>query len=416
LPRKTTKLKIWLISDAVFWRSDIYIVNYFDKLFENEPLTVEWRFIPWSNVWVELVNAFKAGEPPDIFEIGSSWVASLAEMNFLLPLNLDIFRKDYVVDWLERISIYKGKKVAIPWYVDLGMLTARKDILDLFGISTGSLKDWEGFYSSCKKVALNVLKGDSELKILPLGFSYRPEPSLLHNMIPFFWSNGWKFPDLNNPPFKIFSDERAIETFNYLASLWKVSLMPKTIAYTNSFIIQEGFFRGGNFLYFVTHWSPDIIKMLDNRPEMNDIKFPFIVIPYPEGKYGSFQWGGGSYLAVNSKTKSKDACFDFLIHFISDSYLLEKIKVESRFPPYKKVYEKVDIPSLLQVRDLIEKSKTYPSHPLWFIIEKFMTDGMSEILWYLTDVGEVDEEALKIAEKWDSLINEIFTTDWECHG
>lgn len=410
---KKSKIKIWLISEAAFWKSEVYTVNYFENLLRKEPLTVEWRFIPWKSVWQELLNAFKSKNPPDIFEIGSSWIGTLAEMGFLMPLSIDIFRKDFVVKWVEDISIYGKERIAIPWYIDLSILTVREDILEKFEIRLEDLKDWDGFLSSCKKISQGRSSKGEDVSILPLGFSFRPEPSLLHNLIPFFWGNGWDFPDFGNRPFRIFTDERAIETFDFLARLWKASSMPKIVAYTNSFIIQEGFFRDGSFFCFVTHWSPDIMKMFQEKADLESIKFPILAIPYPAGRcQSSYQWGGGSFLAVSSNTKEKNACFDFLLHFTSNEYLIEKIKNESRFPPYEGVYEKLELIPLEKIRRLIVSSRTYPQHPMWFSIEKLMVDGMSEILWYLTDYEGFEKGAEKIAEKWDNVINEILSMNW----
>ncbi len=409
-----SRLKIWLISDSVLWKIQTYVVNYFENLISKFPITIEWRFIPWTNIWHELVNAFKSKNSPDIFEIGSTWVGTLSELGFLLPLDASLFRDDYVSDWLKNNSYVNGEKVAIPWYVDLSILTARKDVLDKLNICVDELKNLYDFAGACEKVGNAVIKEDVVSGVLPVGFSFRPEPSLLHNFIPFFWANGWDFPDFSSKDkeMKIFTNEAAIKTFDYMGRLWQRSLMPKTVAFANNFVIQEEFFREGRFCFFITHWFPDFLRFLGNELEDYRINFPCVILKYPLGEKGSFQWGGGSFLAVSSYTKEKDACYDFLRHFISDNFLKEKIINEGRFPPYENTYSKIDNEILLNIKQLIKTSKTYPVHPMWFLLERFLCQGLSEILWSLLDDGKFGEESLNIANKWDSSINELFFMNW----
>ncbi|MGC8764281.1 MAG: extracellular solute-binding protein [Brevinematia bacterium] len=407
-----SRLKIWLISDTVLWKIQTYVVDYFENLISKQSITIEWRFIPWTNIWIELVDAFKSKNPPDIFEVGSTWVATLAELGFLLPLNDFPFRDDFLSEWIYRNSCVKGEKFAVPWYVDLSMLTARKDILDKLKMKSDDLISFEGFINASERIAKSVLNEGTISDILPLGFSFRPEPSLLHNMIPFLWANGWDFPDFSKPPFKIFTDEKAIKTFDFIAKLWKRSLMPKTVAFTNYFIIQDEFFREGRFAFFISHWSPDFIRILGNELDDYKMNYPFTLIQFPAGEGGVFQWGGGSFLCVSAFTREREACYDFLRHFISDNFLKEKIKNEGRFSPYESVFKGTENEILLNVRNLIKKSKSYPVHPLWFSIERFLYQGLSEILWSLADEGEFGEESLNIAKKWDSNLNELFVTKW----
>ncbi len=388
-----TKIKIWLVSESVLWKSQVYVVDYVENFFAKEAVTVEWRFIPWVNLWGELVSAFKSKNPPDIFEIGSSWIRTFAELNFLSPINYD-FRRDIIADWINEISIVRNEKVAIPWYLDLSLLIGRRDILNQYGINIDNFT-FDTFLSTCEIIGKNFL---------PLGFSFVSIPSLLHNFISFFWANGWDFPDFSKGKVNIFTDKRFIDTLLYISKLWHVSKMPKTIALTDYFLIQEAFFRENGFAFFITHWLPNFINIFELD---KDEKFKIFEFPY--GKAGNFQWSGGSYLAISSMSKKKEICYEVIKYFISDDFLTQKLKREGKFSPYLSIYEKKENE---KIKTLIQNSKSYPSNPLWFSIEKMLYKGLSEILWCLLDFPEINEEVLKIASKWDRKLNKLIDIKW----
>lgn len=49
----------------------------------NPSVALELRVIPWSNAWGEIMRAFKQGEPPDVMQVGSSWMGTLAHLGHL---------------------------------------------------------------------------------------------------------------------------------------------------------------------------------------------------------------------------------------------------------------------------------------------------------------------------------------------
>ncbi|MCX7821735.1 MAG: extracellular solute-binding protein [Brevinematales bacterium] len=391
------KLKIWLVSESVFWKSQTYVIDYAENFSRKESFTIEWRFIPWINLWNELTTSFKSKNPPDIFEIGSSWISTFAEMNFLAPISTNL-RNDYINEFVSKISIINNEIVAVPWYLDLSILIGRNDVLQKLNIKNESFT-LESFFESCKIIGQNIP---------PLGLSFRPEPSLLHNLIPFFWANGYEFPDFSKGNFNIFNDKTFIDTLLYIANLWYNSKMPKTVAFADYFSIQEAFFREKGFVFFITHWLPDFLNILNSDKNTNTFK----IFEFPQGSYGSFQWSGGSFLAISSTSKKKELCYEFIKHFISDEFLIQKIKKEGKFSPYESVYDTIENNNLKKIKKLIKNSKTYPPHPLWFSIEKFLYRGLSEILWNLIDNPVFGNEIKTIAEKWDKNLNKLLDIKW----
>ncbi len=394
---RKNKLKIWLVSESVFWKTQTYVIDYAENLSQKESLTIEWRFIPWINLWNELTLAFKSKNPPDIFEIGSSWISTFVEMNFLSSITKEL-REDYINEWVTKISSFNNERFAVPWYLDLSLLIGRKDILQQSNINYNSFS-FETFFETCKKIGQNIP---------PLGFSLRPEPSLLHNLIPFFWSNGYDFPDFSKGNFRVFTDRTFIDTLLYIANLWYNSKMPKTIGFADYFSIQEAFFREHGFVFFISHWLPEFLNIFNSDKTLGI----FEIFDFPKGSAGSFQWSGGSFLAISSLSEKKEICYEFIRHLISDEFLIQKMKKEGKFSPYTSTYDISEKINLNNIKRLIKNSNTYPSHPLWFSLEKFLYKGLSEILWNLVDNPVFGIEIKNIAEKWDRNLNKLLDIKW----
>lgn len=406
------KLRIWIVSDAAYWqRGDFYTKYYQDHLRENLGMDSEWRLIPWNSIWKELIEAFKAGKPPDVFESGTTWVATLANMGFLTEVPQGLEKEECLTSWIDKVVSFQGRRMAVPWYLDLAILTARMDVLNSVGASGEDLKDWFSFKQVCSDIARKYSDSEDK-KIMPLGFSFRPEPSILHNVIPWLWSGGWKFPDLKKNPVSLLSDNSAQVGLAYIIELWQKSLMPREVASTNPYLIQEDFFRKGSFAFFISHWSPGLIRLFQTEIKDYNIAFPIQAMAFPAGPKGSIPWAGGSVLCVSSVSKNKEIAWELVSHLISDEFMAKKMSITGSLPAHQGAFWNSKVPQIETVLDMVQKSHSYPVHPLWFSIENTLTFGLSEFFWSIFEKGVFDEKSARILEKTDRLVNDLIDFDW----
>jgi len=124
-------------------------------------LTVERTFVSgtYDNLLEKVTTSFASGTPPDVFNIGSSGIATYAHPGSVLQLDTIPRLKKESTDFFvpaNTIGTYKGKLYGMTWYIDSRMPLYRKDLLTEVGAATdrkGLPKTWDQFREVTKKLA-----------------------------------------------------------------------------------------------------------------------------------------------------------------------------------------------------------------------------------------------------------------------
>ncbi len=124
-------------------------------------ITVEKTVITGSydNLLEKVTTSFASGSPPDVFNIGSSGIATYAHPGNVLQLDTNARLKKEADDFfapVNNIGKYKGKLYGMTWYVDSRMPIYRKDLLAEVGAPTdrkGLPKTWDQFREVTKRLA-----------------------------------------------------------------------------------------------------------------------------------------------------------------------------------------------------------------------------------------------------------------------
>jgi multiple sugar transport system substrate-binding protein len=99
-----------------------------------------------------LIISLKAGmSDPDVFLMDVAWVGLFAEAGWLEPLGGDLDPTPFFRRVIQSVDTVEGKLVALPVYMDGGVLYYRKDLLKQAGLY-GPPKTWGELLSSAKKV------------------------------------------------------------------------------------------------------------------------------------------------------------------------------------------------------------------------------------------------------------------------
>lgn len=81
-----------------------------------------------------LIIALKAGmTKPDVFLMDVAWLGLFAASNWLAPLE-QVDRSPFFAQILDLVDVHAGKLVALPVYLDAGLLYYRKDLLQRFAM------------------------------------------------------------------------------------------------------------------------------------------------------------------------------------------------------------------------------------------------------------------------------------------
>jgi multiple sugar transport system substrate-binding protein len=125
-------------------------------------LTVERTFVgagSYDNLLEKVTTAFASGTAPDVFNIGSSGIATYAHPGYVLQLDTDSRLKKEAEDFFappHAIGKYRGRLYGMAWYIDSRMPLYRKDLLAEAGLPAdrkGLPKTWDQFREVAKKLA-----------------------------------------------------------------------------------------------------------------------------------------------------------------------------------------------------------------------------------------------------------------------
>lgn len=114
--------------------ADAFFKNL-SKTCENKSLGISTQTVPWQIMWSYLQRTLISTEPFDVSEVGSTWVASFADIDALCEFdNIDLLEIDapnrFVDSAWQSTSLIKDSRIlSIPWMVDTRVIFYWKDIL-----------------------------------------------------------------------------------------------------------------------------------------------------------------------------------------------------------------------------------------------------------------------------------------------
>lgn len=349
---------------------------------------IELRTIPWAQSADSLITAFKNGSPPDVFQIGTTFIRTFAHLDYLAPVPDDFKLKPPLAGWMDGCCSYKGNAVAVPWISEVMILSARRDVMDRFGIEASDIADWDGFSRACAMIAADCKKkkGANALSFplsFPLVFPIRPENKTLRCYISWFLSGGWKFPPLTGIPAGILEHEAVAGTLKYIFGLIRAEGIGIRDVRIHPSHLFEQFVSQGRYAFSVEYWAGDIADAIRHSELSGDRGTELAIMPVPSISGESVSWGGGSALSVSSATEYPEAAWKLVEYMCSDGFMDQWAVNSGELPAFESAFWDRNSRSkhLGVVYDQIKRSEGYPSHPLWLTLEKYMCEDVANLLW-----------------------------------
>src|SRR5262245_43982744 len=303
-------------------------------------------------LYVQWLNA--GADDPDILQLDTVWTAEFAAAGWLLPL--DSFAPD--LDSFFPITVaadrWKGKLYALPWFVDVGMLYWRTDLLDRPPLSFAEL-------------ARQATEARARTE-LPFGFIW--QGARYEGLVTVFLEHlggfgGRIFDDagrvvVDAPP--------AVRALTYMRdSIYRNGVVPQA-ALTWQEEQTRFAFQNGQAL-FMRNW-PYAAALLHDRAE-SQVAGKFAVAPLPASPGGSSTAAlGGSQLAINANSDHPRAAYAVIAYLLQPEQMRERAEVVGQYPPRVTLYQDNALPDALaippeQVRRVIERAVSRPITPVY---------------------------------------------------
>jgi len=409
-------LKVWIMPTQVGSRTGKLFTRAVATFRKAHPsISLELRVLPWSNAWAELMRAYKRGDPPDLVQIGSTWMGTLTHLGHLAPVPDGMETRAAVAPWIDECVQVNGKRMALPWVVECSGLIARSDILD-GAVSESGIATWDGFLSFCRDLGENANKQEIDpRRPLPVGITCRPEPVTLHNLAPWLLTGGWKLGELlaeENP--RLLSHPSARAGLEYLGELLRVNRTDEDSGAIQPYRLAMDFYQEGRFAFLIGNpWM--IVRNLIDPTASVESRWPVTYLPIPAGPAGSATRGGGSVLAVSTRSSHQELAWKLARHMCGSTFMDVWCQSSGDVPAHIGGFwsRYGDHPELQKIRHALEAARNYPPHPMWATLERVLARGLSDILWSLLAGDSLDENGMAIAATVDEEIQSILQTGWD---
>jgi multiple sugar transport system substrate-binding protein len=303
-------------------------------------------------LYVQWLNA-GVGEP-DILQLDVIWTPEFAAAGWILPL--DRFGPD-VEDFFPatiQANRWDGKLYALPWFVDVGMLYWRTDLVDKPPATFAEL--------------LQQTARARERSRIPFGFVWQGAryEGLVTVFLEHLGGVGGRIMDDQG---RIVVDSpQAVQALTYMRdAIYSHATVPEA-ALTWQEEQARFAFQNGQAV-FMRNW-PYAHALLQDRAQSR-VAGKFAVALMPASPSGSPTAAmGGSQLAINKNTRYPEAAYSVIEYLTRPEQMLERARVVGQYPPRSGLYDRPELGEALgipagKVREIIEQATPRPVTPVY---------------------------------------------------
>jgi multiple sugar transport system substrate-binding protein len=335
---------------------------------EHPGVTVEVETLTWQNGFEKILLAMAARRPPDLLELGSTWVARFAAEGALLDLTdqtaslVDSLRFWEPVTW-------QGRRYGMPWLLGTRAVFYNRALFRRAGLDPDRPpRTWAEFRAAAR--AVDALGPD----IHGFGLNAGERYVLYKKFLPFAWANGGRVLTVDGKHADLDSPQNR-EALAFYLSLGPYSLREKQDVLDRAF--QEG--RLG--MMISGGWN------LANIPrDAPDLDFGVALMPRPaEDKGEPVSFAGGEMLAVPREAKHPREALALARELVRP----ERAAVVSRearsvLPAARGAAEDTTLAGDPRQRVFVEQlawARSTPSHPRWVDMEGALDSAVEEALY-----------------------------------
>ncbi len=355
-----------------------------------------------------LVVALRAGKSdPDVMLMDVAWLAQFAASGWLEPLDANMpphcaDKKDFFSRVINLADTSNHRLVALPIFVDGGLLYYRKDLLAQYGIP-GPPKTWDELLTDARLVQEKERDANPDF----YGFVWQGAQyeGLICNFLEFAGSGGGFVFDHGKPSLDNPTNVESLQFMRDLIHRYKVS-PPNT--YTEMHEEEtRSYFQQGNAL-FERNWA--YAWALHQKPS-SPVRGKIGLAPMPAHRgASSISTLGGWHIGLSAQSDDKEDARQ-LICFLTSASVQKDMALYLGWNPGnvtvyqgKKVLAKA--PQLKQLRAIFTHATPRPLLPYYsqlsVILQKHLSDALAGNTSTEQALRQADSEMLPITKRYQS--------------
>ncbi|HEX2458944.1 MAG TPA: ABC transporter substrate-binding protein [Vicinamibacterales bacterium] len=303
-------------------------------------------------LFVQWLNAHSPS--PDVLQLDVIWIAEFAAAGWILPLD----RFEPGIDDFLPASVatarWRGRLYSIPWFVDVGMLYWRTDLLDRAPRSLVELR----------QEALRVREAESaRFGLVWQGARYEGLVTVFLEHLAAF--GGGILDDRGRV---IVDDPAAIRALTFMANAVNVDRVVPSSALTWQEEQVRFAFQNGEAA-FMRNW-PYAWALLQDESRSR-VARRFAVAPFPAEEGGQPAAAlGGAQLAINGRSAHPTLASELVAFLAAPEQMIERARLTGQLPARRSLYDSAELVAALpipleQVRPILEAAVPRPATPVY---------------------------------------------------
>jgi multiple sugar transport system substrate-binding protein len=333
-------------------------------------------------LYVQWLNAH--AEVPDVLQLDVIWTPEFAAAGWILPLDrfgppVDAFFPATVAANRWRSSLY-----ALPWFVDVGLLYWRTDLL------ARAPETFEELTTLAQK-----LKGDGRTRFGLVWQGARYE-GLVTTFLEYLAGFGGTILDERGRV--VVDEEPAIRALTYMRNaIWRDGVVPAAVLTWHEEETRFAFQNGDAAL--MRNWPYAFTLVANGSDSRVAGRVGIAPMPATDGGTPAAALGGGQ-LAINARSRMPDAAYALIEYLTAPDQLLDRARDVGQLPPRPALYALPELASALvlpasDVRRIIDAAVPRPATPVYTQLSELLQIRLHRALTRQQEPGDALAEAAR---------------------
>lgn len=281
-------------------------------------IQINYTTLEYNDARMYMLNTLANRTSIDLISVDQIWLGEFADKGFITDLtNLtESWGRSY--DWYETNwdgGVYNDKIYGIWAWTDVRSIWYWKDLLNNSGVDPNSLKTWDGYIESAKKLN-DALKGKGIQAVELVG-----GPGSPNEWFPFLWMLGGDIlenrqghPTKDRYWFPIYNNTEGVKALEFFKQLVDVGVKPITIDFEEEFVDRKyAVMLGGSWL--PGSFLPDTKTSIEEQVGM----IPMLPVPYKNTSTATIM--GGWLLSIPNTSENKDLAWELIMIMLKPEIL-----------------------------------------------------------------------------------------------
>jgi multiple sugar transport system substrate-binding protein len=282
-------------------------------------------------LYVQWLNA--RASDPDVLQLDVVWTSEFAAAEWIIPL--DRFQPAVTQFFPATVAAnrWSGSLYALPWFIDVGMLYRRTDLVPRPPRDIGDL--------------VQLAAGARDEGAVPFGFVW--QGARYEGLVTVFLEHLGAFGGaILDEGGRVVVDSAAAERAltSMREAIYVQRIVPEAVLTWQEEQSRFAFQRGQ--AAFMRNW-PYAYALLED-PSQSAVVDRFAVTPMPHGPGGMPTAAlGGSALAVNAWSDQPTAAYELIEYLLQPEQMIERARVAGQFPTRPALYETPELAAALTI-------------------------------------------------------------------